>query len=97
MIRDGGSLAATFEIEGPREFILFIPIAETLRAWAEPVLIDPEKRLNGASVPVPWAQARMILAEMTGLTAGLGAQELALLQQMTQVAAYDGRPPALGP
>jgi hypothetical protein len=96
MIRDGGSLAATFEIEGGRKFILYIPIAETMRVWREPVLIDPEKRvttsdLSGDFVPVPWAQARQVLAEMATLSSPLDALQSDWLRLMSEVAEYEGR------
>ena len=91
MIRDGGSLAATFAIGGDRKFILLIQIAETMSVWHAPVLMDPDKRAD--PVPVPWAEARRVLTELSALARGLSAVAAEWLRQMIEVAASDGRPP----
>jgi hypothetical protein len=98
MIRDGGSLTATFEIEGGRQFILMLPIEQFVRVWRGPVLIDPEKRatnaLSGASVPVSWTDARQALAEMTSLSGQMEPLAIERLRLMTEIAEHEGYPPS---
>jgi hypothetical protein len=99
MLRDGGSLEATFEIEGGREFSLRIPIAQPLQRWNSPVLIEPAKPLASylkEGVPVPWEEARKVLGEMASIAHGLSPRQTELLLKMTEVAAHNGHPPPSG-
>jgi hypothetical protein len=72
MIRDGGSLAATFQGSDGCKYWLFLqvrlnklPSGELERvAYEEPVVID---RLAEKGIPVTWPQARVLLAQIRPL------------------------------
>src|SRR4051812_42475548 len=90
MLRDGGSLTATFEIEGGREFILLMPIAEPLQVWGPTVLMEPARPLTSylkEGVPVSWEQAREVLREMASMANGLNPRQAEWLRKMTEIAA----------
>jgi len=72
MIRDGGSLAATFQGSDGCEYWLFVQVrlnklssGEHERVGYEgPVVLD---RLAGRQISVTWQQARVLLAQMRPL------------------------------
>jgi hypothetical protein len=109
MLRDGGSLTASFENESSARYILLIPIhmsKEGALGYRSPVLIDcdPKKRpsntdgvfyseLCGPDTPISWAEARIVVEAIAQLAAELGSRERQLLNQMTSVVATEGRLP----
>jgi hypothetical protein len=106
-IRDGGSLAVTFESDGGSRYILFVPIQhDGVARYAEPVLIDcdPAKRppdtdrirdseLSGPYISISWRQAHDLLNEVTQALVGpLDRFQAQWLEDMIDAVFHDGFP-----
>lgn len=72
MIRDGGSLAATFQGTDGCEYLLFLPIRRNKKGpgvafgpgYDEPLIID---QLVQREIPINWHQAEMLLSQIRPL------------------------------
>ncbi|WP_395732549.1 hypothetical protein [Prosthecobacter sp.] len=72
MIRDGGSLAATFQGTDNCEYWLFLPLRRNKTGpdallgpgYEEPLILD---RLIPREIPITWQQAEILLSQMKPL------------------------------
>jgi hypothetical protein len=98
MIRDGGSLAATYS-DSFQEAVLFLKIEMNTRsdgAWVTTGFEDPVV-LGGAPVhwrrPITWNEARQAIQTMQEVAGNLNPRQRQLLAKMAHIAAHDGSVP----
>lgn len=96
MIRDGGSLAATFQGSDCCDYWLFLevqirkhPSGEWERlGYADPVIID---RLIGTSTPINWQHAQIFLKQIRSMV--FAERDVKWLECMEMVIATHGQVP----